>query len=78
MITSVNDNWKIPIGYFYVNGLSALKRTALIKSCFEFLKDLGEKYPINQRIKITFSTGLCLGYSLFLGFCPASLGQMPT
>jgi KaiC/GvpD/RAD55 family RecA-like ATPase len=32
MITSVNENWKIPIGYFYVNGLSALKRTALIKS----------------------------------------------
>jgi DNA transposase THAP9 len=40
MLTAVNDSWKIPIGYFYVNGLSAELRAELITKCFEFLKDL--------------------------------------
>lgn len=41
MITSVNDNWKIPVGYFLINGLNAKERSNLVKECLHFLNSSG-------------------------------------
>jgi hypothetical protein len=37
MLTGVNSSWKIPIGYFYVNGFDADKRTKLLIECLQFI-----------------------------------------
>lgn len=39
MIVSVNDNWKIPIGFFLINGLTAKERANLVKECLHFLSE---------------------------------------
>jgi DNA transposase THAP9 len=37
MVTAVNQNWKIPIGFFYVSRLDSNSREILIKMCLEQL-----------------------------------------
>jgi hypothetical protein len=39
MATCVNSSWKVPLGYFYVNGFDANKRTKLLKECLKFMHD---------------------------------------
>ena len=41
MVVSVNGAWKIPCGYFFVDGLSGIERTNLVKVCIERLHDAG-------------------------------------
>jgi DNA transposase THAP9 len=40
MLTAINDNWKIPIGYFNVSRLNHKNRADLIERCFEQLNEL--------------------------------------
>lgn len=40
LLTAINDSWKMPIGYFFINGLTAVERCNLITECFHFLKNL--------------------------------------
>jgi hypothetical protein len=35
----INDSWKIPVGYFLINGLPGKKRPMLLKKCVELLRD---------------------------------------
>ena len=41
MVVSVNGAWKIPCGYFFVDGLSGLERANLVKVCIQRLHDVG-------------------------------------
>ena len=41
MVVSVNGAWKIPCGYFFVDGLSGLERANLVKVCIHRLHDVG-------------------------------------
>ena len=43
MMVSVDDSWKVPCGYFFVNGLSGEERANLVKVCIERLSDVGVK-----------------------------------
>jgi Transposase protein len=40
LATAINGSWKIPVGYFFVNGLDHKKRALLLEQCLFFLKDL--------------------------------------
>jgi hypothetical protein len=40
MATALNSNWKILLGYFYVDGLDHQKRAFLLKECLCFIEDL--------------------------------------
>lgn len=33
MVVAVNANWKLPVGYFFVNGLCGQERSNLVKQC---------------------------------------------
>ena len=41
MAVALNDSWKIPCGYFLINGLTGDERANLIQSCIERLYDIG-------------------------------------
>ena len=41
VIMALNDSWKIPCGYFLINGLTEDERANLIQSCIERLYDVG-------------------------------------
>lgn len=41
LVTSVNGNWKIPVGYFFIDGLSGTERANLVNMCLEFLHPSG-------------------------------------
>jgi hypothetical protein len=41
MVVAVNDHFKLPVGYFLINGLGALERANLIKQCLTKLNDVG-------------------------------------
>lgn len=41
MVNAVNMKFRIPVGYFFINGLSATKKTELLRTCIEKIKDLG-------------------------------------
>lgn len=37
MLTCVNGSWKIPLGYFLIDGISAEQKASLVKNCIEIL-----------------------------------------
>lgn len=39
LLNAVNAHWKIPIGYFLINGLNGSERANLIKHCLRLLHD---------------------------------------
>ena len=41
MAVSVNNTWKVPCGYFFVDGLSGAGRAKLVKVCIQKLRDAG-------------------------------------
>ena len=41
MVVGVNETWKVPVGYFFVDGLSGKERANLIKVCIKKLHDVG-------------------------------------
>src|SRR6218665_2866218 len=41
IVVAVNDNFKLPVGYFLMNGLGALERRNLVKQCLSKLIDVG-------------------------------------
>ncbi len=43
MAVSLNSNWKVPLGYFLIDGLSASERANLVKTCLLKLSDIGVK-----------------------------------
>ena len=43
MAVAVNDSWKVPVGYFLINGLTGKERANLVRSCIEKLTDVGVK-----------------------------------
>lgn len=40
LLNAVNDSWKMPVGFFFIRGLTAEERCNLVTECFEFLKCL--------------------------------------
>ena len=43
MVVSLNESWKVPCGYFFVDGLSGAERANLVKICIQRLHDVGVK-----------------------------------
>jgi len=41
MVVSLKENWKIPCGYFLINGLSGVERANLVQQCISKLYDVG-------------------------------------
>lgn len=37
MLTCANGSWKMPLGYFLINGISAEKKASLVRNCVEIL-----------------------------------------
>ena len=43
MVVCINGSWKVPYGYFLIDGLSSAEKANLITSCLEKLYDVGVK-----------------------------------
>lgn len=43
MLTCINDYWKIPVGYFFINGISGTQKAILVKQCLQLLEGTGIK-----------------------------------
>ncbi|KAF0747034.1 THAP domain-containing protein 9 [Aphis craccivora] len=41
LIVALNSHWKIPVGYFLIDGLNAPERAKLVNTCLEMLSDTG-------------------------------------
>ncbi|KAJ3653209.1 hypothetical protein Zmor_012473 [Zophobas morio] len=41
MLVALNSRWKIPVAYFFINGLSGEERANLVMGCFDMLQDTG-------------------------------------
>lgn len=48
MLTSLNENWKIPVGYFFIDKITGVQLSSLVKQCINLL--------INCDITLTFIT----------------------
>ena len=43
MVVRINGSWKVPCGYFFIDGLSGAERANLVKVCIQYLSDVGVK-----------------------------------
>ena len=43
MVVCINGSWKMPCGYFLIEGLSSAEKANLVTSCLEKLYDIGVK-----------------------------------
>ena len=41
MLTCVNGSWKLPVGYFLVNGTTAEQKANLLKTCIDLVSECG-------------------------------------
>lgn len=41
MLTCLNSSWKLPIGYFLVNGVTAEQKASLVKTCIDLVSEYG-------------------------------------
>lgn len=41
LINSLNNAWKLPIGYFLINGISGVQKSNLVKMCLKILEEAG-------------------------------------
>lgn len=41
MLVCLNESWKIPVGYFLIDGLSGSEKAELLKKCLEFVNESG-------------------------------------
>ena len=41
MVVGINESWKVPVGYFFIDGLSGKERANLKKVCLKKLHDVG-------------------------------------
>lgn len=41
MLVALNDSWKIPVGYFLLDGLSGIEKAELVKKCLVFIHESG-------------------------------------
>jgi hypothetical protein len=41
MATAINERWKVPVGYFLINGLNADERVNLVNKCLHLLNEVG-------------------------------------
>jgi len=41
MLIALNSNWKIPIAYFLINGISAEEKSNLVNKCLSNVYDTG-------------------------------------
>lgn len=41
MVMTLNINWKLPIAYFLIDGMSSRERASLVEQCLVHLKDVG-------------------------------------
>ena len=41
MVVPLNSNWKLPVGYFLIKGMSGRDRANLVQQCLEKLADIG-------------------------------------
>lgn len=39
MVVCLNGAWKVPVGYFLLDGLSATEKSELVKRCLEFIHE---------------------------------------
>lgn len=41
LVTAINGAWKIPVGYFLIDGVTGEQRSNLVRQCLELLEDTG-------------------------------------
>lgn len=41
LTTAINGSWKIPVGYFLVDGMTGSQRVSLVKQCLELFHETG-------------------------------------
>ena len=56
MIVAVNQSWKIPIGHFFITGLSGMTRAKLVKDCLQKCQKLRETKTIYGPSKRLYSS----------------------
>ncbi|GBP84808.1 hypothetical protein EVAR_63690_1 [Eumeta japonica] len=39
LVTAINGNWKIPVGYFLVEGITGIQRAELVKQCLKLIHE---------------------------------------
>lgn len=49
MVTALNGSWKLPVGYFRTNGISAEQKASLLKMCIDLLIDCGVYFYANEQ-----------------------------
>lgn len=41
MLVAINDTWKLPVGYFFINGLTSEQKASLVTQCPTLVKECG-------------------------------------
>jgi len=41
MLVAINSNWKVPVGYFLINGIGSMEKGNLVNTCIELVHKIG-------------------------------------
>lgn len=41
MLVAINSNWKVPVGYFLINGIGSTEKSNLVNTCIELVHEIG-------------------------------------
>lgn len=41
LVVDINESWKIPVGYFFINGMNGEQKASLVNQCLSMLHDCG-------------------------------------
>lgn len=68
MAVAINGHWKVPLGYFLIDGLSAKQRADLLITCLELLYETGAQCNSvtfdGTAVNISMATNLGANYDL--------------
>lgn len=69
MAVAINNSWKVPLAYFFINSLKSQERANLIKICLELIHESGAKcYSVTfDGARTNISMCQCLGADFELG-----------
>jgi ABC-type Mn2+/Zn2+ transport system ATPase subunit len=50
MAVGINRYWKMPLGYFLIEGLNGAERSNLLRNCLQLLNETGTKHCSGQQL----------------------------
>lgn len=82
-LVCINASWKIPVGYFFVSGLTGEQLSGLVKQCLSLLHDSGINVAsltcdgTSANIAMANSLGCAINHNSMVSYFPHPINNKP-